>query len=440
MLRAIAVFVLVLSAGTARAQGAKPAAAEAPDLPEGYAVVDTVGRLPIFAKDKGALAPFRTELKAGLTDISNEFEKQFGLSREVLRVGMGENKGMWKDERRDAAFLVIFTDMAEFAAWETRAGIAGDKHLGAGYRNTVGVLIEGGKLTPEHWATLWHAFSHLFYRHVLWTGSPTWLDEGLAAYLSWANRKVKAAETQSWPAMIDRLRQLKAAGAMPAVTQVLQTRAENFSRVDGDIAWVLVHLLMTHKNGLVNDLVGALASLERCAVDRIEGVKSDLHRYATFLLTNLFGDEKKLQAAWDLHLDDILADPARPKKRTLSVGEITGDILPDFDGNVSGRPLPMTDPATGVRYAARRWLGSVIFRGPWTGRMSAVAHTEDRHDDRSAEIEILKELPAKFGQKERCDNESLPYVGGQVWCIITVIWSLDEGGVYRTSKRYSLVQ
>ena len=431
---------LISFASAARAESAKAEPAEKPDLPEGYSCVDIAGRLPIFAKDKAVLAPFRTDLKAGLADITNELEKQFGLTKEVLRVGMGTDKGLFREERRDAAFLVVFTDAAAFAAWEKKAGTDGDKHLAAGYRNTVGVLVEGKTLTQENWADLWHRFSHLLFRHCLWTGSPTWLDEGMAAYLSWANRKVKPEQTKGFPEMLERLKQAKDAGKLPPVTELLMRRAANFKQADADAAWVLVHLLVTHEQALVNALTAALSGLERCAADRMEGVRSDLHRYASWLLVNVFGDEKKLQAVWDQHLEDILADPARPKKRTLSAGEIIGDILPGFDGTVSGRALEITDPTSGVRYAARRWLGSVIYRAPWTGRMSAVAQTEDRHDDMSAEVTILKEVAAKNGQSERCDNESLPFVGGMVWAVITVVWSIDEGGVYRTSRKYLLAK
>lgn len=431
--------LLVLAGSLAvRAESAPAADPDKPDLPDGYSCVDLVGRLPIFARDKAALAPFRTELRTGLVDITGELEKQFGLTKETLRVGIGADRGLWKEERRDAAFLVVFTDAAEFAAWEKKAGIDGDRHLAAGYRSTVGVLIEGKTLTHDNWADLWHRFSHLLFRHALWTGSPTWLDEGMAAYLSWANKKVKPDQTSGFPAMLERLRGTNDAPKRPTVAEVLMRKAADFKQADADVAWVLVHLLVTHESALTNALTAALTGLERCAVDRMDGVRHDLHRYAAWLLVNVFGDEAKLQAAWDLHLEDILADPARPKKRTLKTGEIVGDILPGFDGTVSGRALEVTDPASGMRYEARRWLGSVTYRAPWDGKMAAVAQTVDRHDDLSAEVRILREVPAKNGQKEKCENESLPFVGGQVWAVISVIWSVDEGGVYRTSRRFVL--
>lgn len=430
--------VLFASARLALAQGAGSPPEEKPDVPDGYVCVDVCGRLPIFAKNKSVLAPFRTDLKAGLADIASELEKQFGLTKETLKVGIGLDQGLWKDERREAAFLVVFTDAAEFAAWEKKAGADGDRHIAAGYRNTVGILVEAKSLTQDDWAGLWHRFSHLLYRHCLRTGSPTWLDEGLARYLSWANRRVKPEQTADFPETLRRLKEQKASGGLPTIADLLMRKAGDFSQEDADAAWVLVHLLVTHQSALVNALTNALAGLERCAVDRMDGVRHDLHRYAAWLLTNVFGDASKLQAAWDQHLEDIFADPARPKKRTLSVGEIVGDILPGFDGAVSGRGLEITDPRTGIRYEARRWLGSVVYRAPWDGRMGALAQTEDRHDDRSAPVQILAERSAKNGQKERCDNESLPFVGGQVWAVITVAWSIDEGGAYRTSRKYPL--
>lgn len=433
-----AVFLCAVLSPAARAESAKKPEPGKPDAPDGYSCVDVAGTLPVFAKNKAVLAPFRTDLKAGLSDITEELERQFGLKKETLRVGIGLDQGLWKDERREAVFLVVFTEPGEFAAWEKKAGADGDRHLSAGYRNTVGILVEGNSLTQDNWVQLWHRFSHLLYRHCLRTGSPTWLDEGMARYLSWANRKVKPDQTSDFPETLRRLKERKESGGLPAVADLLMRKAGDFGQPDADAAWVLVHLLVTHQPALVNSLTNALAGLERCAVDRMDGVRHDLHRYAAWLLTSVFGDEAKLQAAWDQHLEDILADPAHPKKRTLSVGEIVGDILPGFDGAVSGRALEITDPRTGVRYEARRWLGSVVYRAPWDGRMAAHAQTEDRHDDRSASVQILAERSAKNGQKERCDNESLPFVGGQVWAVITVAWSIDGGGAYRTSRKYPL--
>lgn len=430
--------LLFVSVKLAAAQGKDSPPEEKPDVPEGYVCADICGRLPIFAKNKAALAPFRTDLKAGLSDITGELEKQFGLAKETLKVGIGADQGLWKDERREAVFLAVFTDPADFAAWEKKAGADGDRHLSAGYRNTVGILVEGNSLTQDNWVQLWHRFSHLLYRHCLRTGSPTWLDEGMARYLSWANRRVKPDQTSDFPETLRRLKENRETGGLPPVADLLMRKAGDFSRLDADTAWVLVHLLVTHQSSLVNALTDALAGLERCAVDRMEGVRHDLHRYAAWLLTSVFGDATKLQAAWDRHLEDILADPAHPKKRTLPVGEIVGDILPGFDGAVSGRALEITDPRTGIRYEARRWLGSVVYRAPWDGRMAALAQTEDRHDDRSASVQILAERSAKNGQKERCENESLPFVGGQVWAVITVAWSIDGGGAYRTSRKYPL--
>ncbi|MBI2922082.1 MAG: hypothetical protein HYY18_13435 [Planctomycetes bacterium] len=432
MLRSLA--LLPLLALAARAQA--PVAEAKPDIPEGWIAVDRVETVTIYLRDRKAwVPPLRTDLKAGLKELYEVLQKQFGLGGEALVAGVGRT-GLFKNTKRGAMHLVVFDDKAHHDAWAAKAGIDGEKHYAAEFRNTIGVWLDAGKISPEGWSGLWHDFTHQFFHLVLFTGAPAWLNEGLAEYFAYGNKRVKVAETKGFGERLERLKAARDAKTLPAPRDLLRVRKESFKRAHADAAWVLVHMMITHSNLTLNNIVAALAQLEGDAVDKLPGVINDLYRYGDLLVTGVLGGADKMQAGWDKHLENLFENPEHPKKQGLSIGEINGTILPDANGRMD-KGIPLTDPASGVRYEGVRFVGLVHYRAPWDGRIRVTGASEDRHKDRSVnEVTLLEWTEVKSGRKIRVDNETFPTVGGAAWGLVIVTWEPSEGGSYRTTLKF----
>lgn len=406
-----------------------------PELPEGYVSVATQKYVWLCAKGKNGLTlTQKADILDGLKLITERYEKQFGLDREVMRIGA--DGGLFKDLKRDPAALLVFPNMKEFQDWVGNEAVGGITYHVGRHENVVGVPLEDGKLSPLTWHVLWHEFSHVFFHHHLALGRPMWLNEGLAEYFGFQNPHSKEMPSDLLPKMLDGLKKRRDDGTATKVSDLMERSQDQFGRQQYDESWVLVHMLMTEATSQLNDLMSMLVALESDAWADGDGVEKDLARLARTLLEGVFGGEDGLQRAWEKHLDSLIANPALPPKCGHAPKSIDKDaITPSIDARLVG--TAKTVLVGGIEYKARHPKGSVVYRAPWPASVRVtlqIGLSTGKWADE--EWILIDSIDMKKGKKVEFKELYVPAYEGGKSARLWVEWKLERGGTYRTVKQW----
>ena len=408
-------------------------AEDAPSRPEGALRIDTVGKVTVYSTKRDFPSKsVRADLKEALNEIWKYFSKQYGLEKEILRVG--PKGGLFTEEKRDTAALVVFPTIEEYETWIKRAGTGGVTfHLGK-YFNVVGIPMPEGKLTEEFLGVLWHELSHVFYFHYAFLGQPLWLNEGLAEYFHLKSKGRDSPAPRTRQEALDRLAGYRDGKTATPVWDLLLAAGDQFGRQQYDEAWVLAHLLMTQATDQLNEILSVLVDLDRSAWANADGVSKDIRRLAADLVTRLFGTPEKLQAAWDEHLANLLKDAEKPAKlKTPPKSPKFERVTPSIDVRLGGAAeRPIDDK--GNTMLMRRPRGSVVHRAPWEATDFEVWFgVGDQKGIRWSEPYVFVEkTTAKPGKKFEFIEAYMPHYSGSKKAATVVNWKVRDGGEYKT--------
>lgn len=423
----VAVLLALLSSPAPAQEDVEPA------IPKGWARIDGIGKIDVFAPDKKTIGPqAKTELLAAARGAYKAYESVYGLDQ--IRVRAGHEGGMFRDHRREKVTLLLFPSLKDYEEWAGTSG-AGETAFHAGnYVNAVGLPLENGAVPKEQWPLLWHQFSHVFIRHFLYFPAPPWFDEGLAEYLAWDSVKGNPADNPGFSAMLDRLKDAREKGTSTPVAELLSMSAERFAREHQDEAFVLVHLFMREGETAFNEFLATLKNMQDMAHDNPEGVVGDQRKYLRWLVEQSLEGPKSMQAAWEYHRDALLKDSLHVAKMRGKIGLVGSYARFMVLEALARKEVPKEDPRGVV--SVKCAVSGTFDVGPrWAGAVSVTVAIGDRDQKEwTGETEIYTGRSKVSGEAMKIEEQRLPLGTSGKFVRFTATWEPDGGGKYRIVK------
>lgn len=416
---------------------ALPAAAQAPDtkkVPAGYVQIEKVDKVRLWAPSKDALSSSaRLAFFAGVKEIVNTYESIYHLDHELVVMGRG-GKTIRKDLDMELD-VVLFRDRDAWKEWlnvgENDPMVA---HVGHA-RAVVGVPIEANGVQEWVWPVLWHEFSHLYLRNDIATGGPPWLDEGVAEYFAFQNKRMpKPQDSPSFDLMVARLRTRFEKKEIPPIGEMLHARPGQFDRFAMDGSWVLVHLLMTEGKESLNGIIRRVAFLEGCTIPGNEdGAREDIVRYGAWLAEQAFRGRKELQAAWEYHWSKVMDSPVNTQRLAKGVPGLkdTPQFL-EFDGGFT-EPMEIKENGKKIGFG-RTTRGQLIYGAPWAGTVTVRVHRGRLEDQLMGDLQVVTAGTNEKMEPVPLKNTKIIINGERAWLI--VVWDVTGGGRYEYAREY----
>lgn len=409
-----------------------PAQQEFADIPAAFSKVAQVERVFIFAKKDGIGPASLTELRAGVSDIWVTYKEIYGLDGATWTFGV--DGGTFPKRPSQNVGLLLFTDQKEYDDWLGTPGTGAVNIHSGRYTNVIGFPLEEKKVGKTRWNILWHEFSHVFLWHYLYFGGPTWLNEGLAEYFGYANKRIQPMEVPSFKEMIERLRKAKEDGTASKVSDLLLYPQNKFGRQQYDEAWVLCHLLLTEAKAQFNELLAAIQEQEKFAWDNEDGIRADGCKLLKQLLEASFGGPDRLQEAWTYHRDALLKSPTIVAK--LARGPKSLRDRPVFFEATGGLRVSVVKDSTGAEYEVGRATCTVKCGAALDGNIQVVAAWGAGRGRWTKDVLVGQRASGEIGEVLKLHEVEVPISGDSSTRRMLVIWDVKGGGKYAAGWTY----
>lgn len=369
-------FVLALSAAaTAQSSTSRT-------KPPGAEKIDAFEQIAILGAEPKLLGPnAKLAFVKGVKDMYGTYKDLYGFDAE--RVSVGADGKMFRKALDESIAIVLFRDQAAYDKWLGVEGTGGVT-LHKSRISVIGLPLSEGAVSDEVWPTLWHEMSHAFLFTSLRSGGPLWLNEGLAEYFAYGNKRVDPKNLASFKAMQDRLREAKEAGKATPLKDLLSPDSA-FGRQQYDEAWVLAHLLFTEARPALNAMLRHARVMEDSALENPDAVMRDIHAYLARMVELTFKPCGGAQKAWDFHRDALLKSGSMPAKLAATPASLKDEpAFLDIDGKLvrSGSDKDGSHVLAGRIVYGLSGTGKVGFAtfdadGKFVGQTEEGATTED---------------------------------------------------------------
>lgn len=418
MKRLFCVAVLSLLAASAFAEDAK-----ARTKPPGTEKIDAFEQIVILGAEPKLLGPAaKLAFVKGVKDMYGVYKDLYGF--DVERVSVGADGKVFKKGLDESISIVLFRDQATYDEWLGVEGTGGVT-VHRSRISVIGMPLADGAVSDEVWPTLWHEMSHAFFFTSLRSGGTLWLNEGLAEYFAYANKRVDPKNLESFKGMQDRLRDAKEKKTATPVKDLMSGEG-TFGRQQYDEAWVLAHLLFTEAKPALNAMLRHVRVMEDSALENPAAVMKDIHEYLSRMVELTFKPCGGAQKAWEFHRDALLKSGSMPAKLAGTPASLKDE--PSFL-DIDGKLVRSGSDKDGTHVLA----GKIVYGLAGPGKVGFATFDKDGkvvgQTEEGATSEDCK--PVKF---DKVNGSLAP--GGKI--LMYVMLESASGAKYARRKEYTV--